>query len=308
MDGMEGLFSRTLPALVLSVTTAGCALLAGLSGDYGAPAIDAAVAIDAASDVTDAFGNQTSTDAPVDTTEAGVDAGPCGPSLHGAGMVSVTTAPGKTFCIDATEVTKAHYLAFVESGASGNVAPAGECQWNLVTVPGAAGECAGYALTGTEMQLPIACVDWCDAYAFCAWAGKRLCGSVAGGPLLVADQQDPSKDQWYAACTGGDTKRTFPYGSLHQGGICVEATSGPAIVTANPLCVGAPAGLFDLSGNVSEWLDSCDLAGAVQDNKCDVRGGDYTAPLADKSLTCAPSHNEPRSHASLKVGFRCCRD
>jgi hypothetical protein len=32
-------------------------------------------------------------------------------------------------------------------------------------------------------NFPITNVDWCDAYAYCAGIGKRLCGKIGGGTL-----------------------------------------------------------------------------------------------------------------------------
>ena len=72
-------------------------------------------------------------------------------------------------CVDSTEVTNAHYQAFLEQMPSAAAGP-DVCDWNDSFVP------QGWPLaTGTEDH-PVGGVDWCDANAYCAWAGKRLCG------------------------------------------------------------------------------------------------------------------------------------
>lgn len=63
----------------------------------------------------------------------------------------------------------------------------------------------------------MVCVDFCDAIAFCKWAGKRLCGSLDApkNTLLESDElvevAASIRFEWADACTqGGKTK--WPYG------------------------------------------------------------------------------------------------
>lgn len=62
-------------------------------------------------------------------------------------------------------------------------------------------------------------------------------------------------------------------------------------------------GLFDLSGNVVEWEDSCDGTTGGND-MCGFRGGDFAAP--SMYLTCASNWGSYRHYATRKIGFRCC--
>jgi formylglycine-generating enzyme required for sulfatase activity len=200
------------------------------------------------------------------------------------------------FCIDSTEVTNADYAAFLaaKNGDTGGQPLA----------------CAGhnsFALKCTEANsdpsAPVTCVAWCDAYAYCAWAGKRLCGAVGGGPNSVP-KDDLTTDQWYFACSAGGGQ-PVPYGSTFQPGRCNDAAfdaGRPVGVATLPGCVGGFAGLFDMSGNVIEWEDSCTEAGG---DYCALRGGHF-ADTAPEALECATNRVQDRETADQKDGFRCC--
>jgi hypothetical protein len=66
--------------------------------------------------------------------------------------------------------------------------------------------------------------------------------------------------------------------------------------------------IYDLSGNVAEWENSCS-ANAGQTDACAVRGGAYDSPNGSASLTCASSAAQPpqqRNTQAADIGFRCC--
>src|SRR5262249_15367268 len=130
------------------------------------------------------------------------------------------------------------------------------CAWNDSLVPQAA-----WPPKATELEYPVQGVDWCDAAAFCAWAGKRLCGHVDPKQTLPQSEvADASAAQWYLACSGGDTYY-YPYGPHYEdvcaGGSDYGGPNGVAIVKSRSGCIGGYPGIYDMSGNVSEWVDSC---------------------------------------------------
>lgn len=70
-------------------------------------------------------------------------------------------------------------------------------------------------------------------------------------------------------------------------------------------CVGGYDGLFDMSGNIGEWEDSCTLAATPQDDMCQRRGGDFVDTLDIQQ--CAQGYQLPRAARQPSGGFRCCR-
>jgi formylglycine-generating enzyme len=223
------------------------------------------------------------------------------------------------FCIDSTEVTSNQYAMFIASGPSAAGQPVA-CAWNTSYLPA-----KGWSFTADVGELPMSSVDWCDAYAYCAWAGKRLCGKIGGGPNPYDAVADPTQSEWFFACSrGGDGQHLYPYGLTFQpacaGGAGDAGDGGAENVRSRSACEGGFEGLFDMSGNVAEWEDSCDPdGGAVSDidgspagsgDGCRTRGGSY----ADDALhlTCRDvgiaQTPRPRSRQTGRLGFRCCSE
>ncbi len=108
---------------------------------------------------------------------------------------------------------------------------------------------ATYSETSSDRDLlPINCVTWYEAFAFCAWDGGRL----------------PSEAEWNHAAAGGDEQRVFPWAEPaddYNLGLAVygcaslpcPGDTGIAQVGARPDGAGR-FGHFHLAGNVAEWL------------------------------------------------------
>lgn len=236
--------------------------------------------------------------------------------------------PGAMACVsiapDSTEVTRDAYRAFLDAigdaDAPGALAmkppvqPAA-CKSNLDFTPTA----HWTALDQADGKAPVSGVDWCDARAYCASIGKRLCGRIGGGSLAKADFSDPGKSEWMNACSSGG-QHTHPFGEW-KGSSSEEACNGagnwlagdtPAAVSVGSKngCASAEpgyAGVYDLSGNVAEWEDACDAsadAGTPSDG-CRVRGGSFESQTS-MQLACAADRVLPRNQSAPDVGFRCC--
>ena len=105
---------------------------------------------------------------------------------------------------------------------------------------------------GSNETLPMNCVNWYEAYAFCIWDGGFL----------------PSEAEFEYAAAGGGQQREYPWGSTdpgasndyaifgcdrdNDGGGCTGIGSLAPVGTAT---LGAARwGQLDLAGDLSEWL------------------------------------------------------
>jgi formylglycine-generating enzyme required for sulfatase activity len=263
-----------LAAAVL--VSAGCRDWDALSSSYGES--DAAQDTDAARD-------------------SGAVPSPC-PSGRGSEMVRVSYLPDASnspidLCVDATEATRAHYAEFLSSVGTDTSGQPPECDWN-----------DSFLASGLEpLEAPVAMVDNCDARAFCQWAGKRLCGAVNGKPDWA--YSDPLENEWYFACSKGGSFQ-WPYGNVPQAGYCAfrDSTSGTLRVSAAADCEGGFAGLFDMTGNVWEWIDGCSSEPDAGSSACLIQGGSYLS-IYDE-YNCGAIFGANAKMRAPDVGIRCC--
>lgn len=235
-----------------------------------------------------------------------------GGGTAGGGNCAGTNGPSMVdtagFCIDSTEVTNSQYALFlVAKGADVSGQPPA-CAWNSSYVPAGAWPATG------QPNHPVAFVDWCDAVAYCSWAGKRLCGKIGGGTNAFSDLADATKSQWYSACSAGGSKM-YPYGAVYDPKACNGTEYGASAaleVKQAAGCIGGHVGIHDMSGNVWEWEDSCEADTGATD-VCRARGGSfaYVGQLVAAYLRCNVNSKSigvctHRDCVSAVVGFRCC--
>lgn len=204
-------------------------------------------------------------------------------------MVSVGS-----FCIDSTEVTERDYTLFLDAKKGDTSGQIAACSWNTSYNPDP-------AFFPRKPQLPIRTIDWCDASAYCAWAGKRLCGAIGAGTVSKFSTDDPSVDQWFHACTKSGA-REYPYGATYDATACQTGTSGAVEVKTMAKCEGGYPGIFDMSGNVWEWEDSCE-----DPTKCPLRGGGWGQKDIESACSYVRIHYAvAQKYQAADIGFRCC--
>jgi formylglycine-generating enzyme required for sulfatase activity len=237
------------------------------------------------------------------------------------GMVAFDDGSGTAAFIDAYEVTVAEYLAWLDGGAQ-PVLGGERCGWNdslVPNVPSAGGDASDCATNGfdwaaaqAERDLPVRCVDWCDAAEFCAQHDKHLCGRTSGGTVETRYDgtefflPEPLTSSWYRACSRGGAQ-AYPYDDAYDALACNGASGAPEASGVRAACEGGYPGLFDMSGNVEEWEDACDAPNGA-DAACMRRGGAYyAAQVYDPTwLECQRLLPTARGVMASSTGFRCC--
>jgi sulfatase modifying factor 1 len=216
------------------------------------------------------------------------------------GMILVQTTVA-SFWIDAREVTTGEFSAFREKLAQGDAGLPAVCAFKTGLGPTT-------SCDGKPASTAVGCVDWCDAFAYCKFAGKRLCGRINGGAALEpTEATDRFKSEWMRACAGA-LGSAFPYGQTPDASACnTNEALGEEVYDAGsmPGCVGAEDGLYDMSGNVEELIDSCNGDSGAGDT-CVAQGGSFIR-FADNSR-CQDTYPIPRDFVALHLGFRCCKD
>jgi formylglycine-generating enzyme required for sulfatase activity len=143
---------------------------------------------------------------------------------------------------------------------------------------------------------PINCIDWNQATAYCAWAGKRL----------------PTEQEWEWVARNGDKGDKFPWGNgapssqLCWDGLGNDVGKGlrnaTCEVASHPYGVNR-WGVHDLAGNVAEWTSSPFLPGV---NQYAVRGGSWNDDVADGVAASARAIVGPTTRAAF-IGVRCAK-
>jgi formylglycine-generating enzyme required for sulfatase activity len=264
----------------------------------------------------DAGGGDAAKDAIVDApADVPVEASPCTGVCGTANCGTCPANPGVTahdsfynvtFKIDEHEVTNDEYAAFLAVGVPASTQPA-VCVFNTSFTPAASWPTDAGAN-------PVANVNWCDALAYCAWANKRLCGSIQdGGALSPVYRDNGDQSEWFNACTaqnggtGSSGYQRYPYSDTFDASACngqgYGADATIPVKQAAACLGGIDGGLHDMSGNVAEWENSC----VEQDGgpgTCSLRGGAFNDDAGN--LQCHIAANAARTQTSATGGIRCC--
>jgi sulfatase modifying factor 1 len=232
------------------------------------------------------------------------------------------------FGLDTYEISVGRFRRFVEhyaqpeAGSGKNLNDAEDQGWDaawssLLPQDGSAlgaavacdpnGQQTWTAEAGSNEGMPMNCLTWFEAQAFCIWDGGRL----------------PTEAEWNYAAAAGDEQRLYPWS---------EPPTNPTSGTnyANYASDGSTPSLLplgskgagqsslqheDLAGNVAEWVEDwyapgytkpchdCGAAGTGTERA--VRGGSYLDP-APAMLTSYRASAKP-DQRSPAVGARCAR-
>jgi formylglycine-generating enzyme required for sulfatase activity len=265
-----------------------------------------------------------------------VDGGTFYRSYDGVSYMSHTDrATVSSFRLDRFEVTVGRFREFVGRVVAGWVPAAGsgkhaylnggaglsgtepgwDMAWNanLATTPAAwDSNLTTYCPTSPTWtgapELPINCVTWYEAYAFCIWDGGFL----------------PSEAEWNYAAAGGAKQRAYPW-AMPANSTTIDCTL--ANYANQPTCGMAPWkggtaspagdglwGQADLAGNVREWVldsyaaytDPCNDCAFIAPNSLIVtRGGSFEDPAMFVLVSYRP--DDSPTFRDSGIGLRCAR-
>ena len=227
------------------------------------------------------------------------------------------------FYLDRYEVTVGRFKAFVAAGVPAPANGAGahsliansgwDSTWNTnldaSTIVTGLTSCSTSNYSGAD-NLPLNCVTWYEAFAFCIWDGGYL----------------PTEAEWNYAATGGNEQRAYPWSSPPSSiAIDCSQASYDTCGTMTPVGQTSPQGdgrwgHADLAGNVWEkTLDwyvgsdnggyasaSCDnCANLVTQSTRAVRGGGWNGALS----VARPAYRyyDPPTDRYVEMGMRCAK-
>lgn len=151
-----------------------------------------------------------------------------------------------------------------------------------------------------KANYPVVGVSWFEADAFARWAGKRL----------------PTETEWEKAARGTDGNE-WTWGNSFNGMNLNCSDSTEIIHGTTPIGI-YPAGqssygVFDMAGNVSEWVDDWYDAYPGNPNRDTHYGNNFKVRRgggwgADRDFVrCTCRNASPRTADYAVCGFRCCK-
>ncbi len=250
----------------------------------------------------------------------------------------------RRFALDANEVTVGRFRRFwanrpaalASVRASPVVFPGGQSiPWRLNAAPPGTGAGCNWSMSPTTTDRerhPMNCVDWTLAMEFCVWDGGRLpteaewefvaqgwvtAGLQAGRPLPWGTHDPTQEDITAMMMPDPDGGLLCPYAQW----VPCPGADGRRTRRVGLGVLGAPAGVFDLGGNVAEWTASdvadleamcwterrenplCTNTGTQLRNH---RGGAYDAVMMSE-LRNTMRGGLFADQSAPTVGFRCAR-
>lgn len=150
-----------------------------------------------------------------------------------------------------------------------------------------------YEYPNRRGEYPMANVSFEEAATLCASVGKRLC----------------TEAEWTLACRGIEG-RHYSYGAQFEAGRCQTESTPEAPPFApsgsHPKC-HSPEGVFDLNGNLSEWVDAPWPKSEPKFKDWKTLRGGTIQKNTHYGQDCTSRHgHHDQNWRNSDDGFRCC--
>lgn len=226
--------------------------------------------------------------------------------LQTAGLKRVTVS---SFLMDKHEVTNAEYRAFMtqQGGEQSGLMPDASA-WERA---GSASTLESYFQNAAYDDYPVVAVTWSQASGFCQSKGGRL----------------PTEAEWEYAARSGLQGNIYPWPGFEprdpQGNYLANFSPGRGVYAADGFAFTAPVeafvptmwGLFNVSGNVAEWVQDSYVASYSSLSNFNphyedegeprrvVRGGSWASD--DFYIGVGVRDAQAADEANIYTGFRC---
>jgi sulfatase modifying factor 1 len=183
--------------------------------------------------------------------------------------------------------------------------------------------CGGQSFSSDPRDMPVGCVSWHLAFAFCLWDGGRL----------------PTEAEWSFSAMNGEEQRIYPWSKSDRDDAITDsqacysdiepAREQPDLVGQRPMGAGA-YGQEDLAGNLWEWTADwyhvelsqgpCRLdvpEGDFRESRLDCQELEPSVSRVQKGGSFLNTHWQLENHLrgasapevrDRQFGFRCVRD
>jgi formylglycine-generating enzyme required for sulfatase activity len=226
--------------------------------------------------------------------------------LQTAGLKRVTVS---SFVMDKHEVTNAEYRTFMnqQGGEQSGLMPDASA-WARA---GSASSLESYFQNSAYDDYPVVAVSWSQASSFCQAQGGRL----------------PTEAEWEYAARSGLQGNIYPWPGFEprdpQGNYLANFSPGRGVYAADGFAFTAPVeafmptmwGLFNVSGNVAEWVKDSYVASYSSLSNFNphyedegeprrvVRGGSWASD--DFYIGVGVRDAQAADEANIYTGFRC---
>jgi sulfatase modifying factor 1 len=165
-----------------------------------------------------------------------------------------------------------------------------------------------YEFPNRRGAIPHVGMSWEQAKARCEADGKRLCTSSEWTLACEGPERTPYPDGYKRGTCNQDMPYIFPDDAAFSNPATrpreIERLRQSHVSGARSGCV-SHYGVFDMTGNVDEWV--VNEQGSPLDRPYDsgLKGG-YWGPVRNRCRPMTVDHNA--WHAGYQIGFRCCAD